>query len=379
MFRSEMMHYFDNAATTKICQPALDTWVKTNEKYYYNTASIHDGGKEASRLLETARRQLSSMLGVPTYECVFTSGATEGNNLVIKSMLTKKEVSGSTVLVSQFEHPSVIDTLKTFTNYNIKYIRATEQGHIDLDHLKELMSDDVVFVTVMAVNNIIGTIQPIAGIASIVSQYPKVYFHVDATQAIGKVNINYEGVDALSISSHKFYGPKGIGAVLFKQKNILRPLLHGGGHEGGLRSGTVNLPSVAAMVRALRETLESMDNVQQRLEGYKLKINDAFSQHPSIQFQPSDVPHVINMSFIGVKGEVIVNILSEKNVAVSTTSACHSNHAKPNETLLAIGTEQIAIDGSVRISMGMHNTETDVDALIDAINYALREVSEVLQ
>ena len=373
------MHYFDNAATTKICQPALDTWVKTNEKYYYNTASIHDGGKEASRLLETARRQLTNMLGVPTYECVFTSGATEGNNLVIKSMLTKKEVSGSTVLVSPFEHPSVIDTLKTFTNYNLKYIRSTVQGHIDLDHLKELMSDDVVFVTVMAVNNIIGTIQPIAEIASIVSQYPKAYFHVDATQAIGKVIINYEGVDALSISSHKFYGPKGIGAVLFKQKNVLRPLLHGGGHEGGLRSGTVNLPSVAAMVRGLRETLESMDNVQQRLEGYKLKINDAFSQHPSIQFQPSDVPHVINMSFIGVKGEVIVNILSKKNVAVSTTSACHSNHAKPNETLLAIGTEQIAIDGSVRISMGMHNTERDVDALIDAINFALREVSEVLQ
>lgn len=379
MFRSETMHYFDNAATTQICQPALDTWVKTNEKYYYNTASIHDGGKESTRLLDTARRQLTNMLGVPTYESVFTSGATEGNNLVIKSMLTKKEVSGNTVLVSPFEHPSVIDTLKTFKHYNLKYIRATDQGHIDMENFKTLMNDDVVFVSVMAVNNIIGTVQPIKEIASIVSQYPKAYFHVDATQAIGKVNINYQGVDALSISSHKFYGPKGVGAVLFKQKNILRPLLHGGGHEDGLRSGTVNLPSVAAMVRALRETLESKDAVQQRLEGFKSKVLDAFRNHHSIRLQPSDIPHVINMSFIGVKGEVIVNILSDKNVAVSTTSACHSNHAKPNETLLAIGTEQIAIDGSVRISMGMHNTETDVDALIDAINYALREVSEVLQ
>lgn len=373
------MHYFDNAATTKICQPALDTWVKTNEKYYYNTASIHDGGKAAARLLETARRQVTTMTGVPFYECVFTSGATEGNNLVIKSMLTKKEVSGNTVLVSQFEHPSVIDTLKTFTNYNLKYIRTTEHGHIDVDHLNELMNDDVVFVTIMAVNNIIGTVQPIEKISSIVSQYPKAYFHVDATQAIGKVNINYDGVDSLSISSHKFYGPKGVGAVLFKQKNILRPLLHGGGHEGGLRSGTVNLPSVAAMVRALRETVESMDQVHEQLKSFRLKVIDKFSKHPSIQFQPSDVPHVINMSFFGVKGEVIVNILSERNVAVSTTSACHSNHAKPNETLLAIGTEQIAIDGSVRISMGMHNTKDDVDALIEAINYAIREVSEVLQ
>lgn len=373
------MHYFDNAATTLMCQPALETWVKVNEKYYYNTASIHNGGKEATRLLEQSRKQLKQLLELDTYECVFTSGATESNNLVISSMLQKKEVSGNTVLVSEFEHPSVIETLRTFKQYKLKYIRSTEEGHIDLEHLRTLMNDDVIFVTVMAVNNIIGTIQPIEAIAKIIDEYPKAYFHVDATQAIGKTTIDYHGVDALSISSHKFYGPKGTGALLFKQENILRPLVHGGGHENNLRSGTVNLPSIVAMVRALRETIETMDEIHTRLNVFKQKIHRAFESHPSIQFQPSDTPHITNMSFIGVKGEVIVNIMNEYDVCISTTSACHSNKSKPNETLLAIGKAPEAIDGSIRISMGYHNTEEDIDALIGALQHALNRVSEVLK
>lgn len=373
------MHYFDNAATTKMIQASRDTWLAVNEKYYENTASIHAGGKEASRLLETTRQQLKKLLNLDAFECVFTSGATESNNIVISSMLLKKEVSGKTILVSEFEHPSVIETLKAFPQFNLKYIQTTKSGHVDIEHLKTLMNDDVIFVTVMAVNNIIGSVQPIAEVADIVKAYPKAYFHVDATQAIGKVAIDYHHVDAMSISSHKFYGPKGVGALLFKQKNILTPLVRGGGHELGLRSGTVNLPSVVAMVRALRETLESSEEVHLRLSEFKTMIVDTFNQHPSIVFQPSDIPYIVNMSFIGVKGEVIVNILSEYNVNISTTSACHSNKSKPNETLLALGLDRLTIDGSVRISMGYHTTKEDVAALNAAIKHALNRVKEVLK
>lgn len=371
------MYYFDNAATTKPVAASLDTFMKVSQEYYYNSASIHAGGKQSKQLLETAREQLKTLLDLKSHTCVFTSGATESNNLVIKSVLEHKVNSGRTVLVSEFEHPSIIETMLAFKEYNVKYIKTDSRGHIDLASLEDLLDDDVVFVTVMAVNNILGTVQPIEKIADILSRYPKVFFHVDATQAIGKVDINYKGADSLSISSHKFYGLKGTGALFFKTHRKLSTMMHGGGHEDGLRSGTVNVPGIAAMVRALRETLESKEAVSARLSQFRTMILDEV-KHPKVEVHPSDLPHFINMSVRGVKGEVIVNVLNSLDVYISTTSACHSNREKPNETLLAIGADTAAIAGSIRISMGYHTTEEDVTQLINALHHALNEVKEVL-
>ncbi len=371
------MYYFDNAATTAPSAESLEVFNKVSQQYYYNTASIHGGGKRASQLLESARTQLKTLIELPDYKCIFTSGATESNNLVIKSVLEQKAHSGNTILVSALEHPSVIETLRTFKNYKLKFIKTDRHGHVDLAALESLLDDDVVFVSVIAVNNILGTIQPIEQIAQLIKKYPKVFFHVDATQAMGKVDINYDGVHAISISGHKFYGPKGIGALFLHQNTKLSTVMHGGGHEHGLRSGTVNLPGIVAMVRALRVTLDDKELASLRLAQYKTTILNALN-HPKIEVHPSDLPHFINMSVRGVKGEVIVNVLNRFDVYISTTSACHSNQQKPNETLLAIGADPVAIAGSIRISMGHDTNNEDVEQLISALKAALEEVKEVL-
>lgn len=371
------MYYFDNAATTAPSAESLEVFNKVSQQYYYNTASIHGGGKRASQLLESARTQLKTLIELPDYKCIFTSGATESNNLVIKSVLEQKAHSGNTILVSGLEHPSVIETLRIFKNYKLKVIKTDKDGHVDLASLESMLDDDVVFLSVIAVNNILGTIQPIEQIAQIIKKYPKIFFHVDATQAIGKVDINYNNVHAVSISGHKFYGPKGIGALFLHPNTKISTVMHGGGHEHGLRSGTVNLPGIVAMVRALRVTLDDKELASERLSKYKMKILNALN-HPKIEVHPSDLPHFINMSIRGVKGEVIVNVLNRFDVYISTTSACHSNQQKPNETLLAIGRDAVAIAGSIRISMGHHTDNEDVEQLIHALKAALEEVKEVL-
>lgn len=372
------MYYFDNAATTAQSEASLETFIKVSRAYYYNAASIHAGGKQSSELLESARVQLKSLMKLKSYQCIFTAGATESNNLIINSVLKQKVGSGDTVLVSELEHPSVIEALRSFDNYKIKFIKTNKRGHVDLTSLETLLNDDVVFVTVMAVNNIIGTIQPVREIAKMLTRYPKAFFHVDATQAVGKVDINYDGIDSISLSSHKFYGPKGVGALFFHKNSKLSTIMHGGGHEQGLRSGTVNVPGVVSMVRALRETLEHKDIVFERLTKYKKTIIEVLD-HPNIEVQPSDLPHFINLSVRGVKGEVVVNILNRYQVYISTTSACHSNRAKPNTTLAAIGADSVAIDGSIRISMGHYTNVEDVNQLITGMKHALNEVKEVLE
>lgn len=371
------MYYFDNAATTAPSAESLETFMKVSQEFYSNSASIHAGGKRSAQLLESAREQLKTLLGLPSYKCIFTSGATESNNLVIKNVLQHKIHSGRTVLVSELEHPSVIETLRQFPGYDLKFLKTDSDGHVNLAYLESMLNEDVVFLSVIAVNNILGTIQPIEQIAKLIKNYPKIFFHVDATQAVGKADINYDGVHALSISGHKFYGPKGIGALLIHKNIKIGTVMHGGGHEYGLRSGTVNLPGIAAMVRALRVTLEDKEPAIRRLYHFKTLILSTLN-HPKIEVHPSDLPHFINMSVRGVKGEVIVNILNRFHVYISTTSACHSNHQKPNETLRAIGADTEAIAGSIRISMGHYTNTEDVEQLIEALNSALNEVKEVL-
>ena len=260
----------------------------------------------------------------------------------------------------------------------MKFIKTTEQGRVDVDHLRKLMDEDVIFVTVMAVNNIVGAVQPIQEIAEILKGFPKAHFHVDATQAVGKVEINYENVDTLSISGHKFHGVKGSGALITRELKTMPPIFFGGGHEYNLRSGTVNLPAVAAMAKALRLSYENTANISGKIEEYNQSIRNALAEHRSIVIQPGDVPHILNLSYVGAKGEVAVNALSEKGIMVSTTSACASKLATLNETLTAMGQSVDVINGSIRISMSKDTEEKDVDMLIKGLKEVYEEIGDVL-
>lgn len=375
------MIYFDNAATTAPYKEALEAYITANEKYFYNTASIHQSGKDAARLLEAARAQILELMDLKKYDLVFTSSATESNNIAIQSMLKKKKQFGTTILTSELEHPSIVNVLEEMKKdgFTVKYINTKADGTVDLEHLKTLLNSDVVFVTVMALNNIIGSVQPIKEITRMLKDYPKIHFHVDATQAIGKADLDYNGVDTISISAHKFNGVKGIGGLFVRDIATLRAVQYGGGHEYNIRSGTVNLPGIVAMAKALRLTLGEAREVNKRLNRFNKKIRDAVKDLKAVYLQPEAAPYIVNMSYAGAKGEVVVNALSKRGIAVSTTSACASKLATLNETLLALDNEDKIIEGSIRISMGRNTAEEDVNKLITALQEVYEELGDVLK
>ncbi|WP_229716686.1 cysteine desulfurase family protein [Salinicoccus roseus] len=371
----------DNAATTRPYDDVLETYMNVNKMYYANTSSIHQAGREAAKLLEASRRQILDLMGLEGYDCIFTSGATESNNIAIQSVLRHKKPFGRTVLLSELEHPSVINVGEVMKDegFNVRYIRTLPDGTVDMAHLGELLDDDVVFVTVMAVNNIVGTIQPIREMIGMLKAYPKVHFHVDATQAVGKMRMDYRGVDSLSISAHKFHGVKGIGALIAREAETLSAIAYGGGHERNIRSGTVNLPGAVSMARALRNSDETLDAAEKRVYAYNRKVKEAVSGLHAVQVQPGGVPHIMNLSFTGAKGEVVVNALGTHDIFVSTTSACASKLKKLNETLLAMGSDQPVIEGSIRISFSSQTEEAEVDRLITALYAVHTEIGDVLK
>ncbi len=375
------MIYMDNAATTRPYEDVLDTYMNVNRSYYFNTASIHQAGREAAKLLEASRRQVLDLMGLGNHECIFTSGATESNNIAIQSVLRHKKPFGRTMLISELEHPSVINVAEAMKDegFNVRYIRTLPDGTVDMRHFAELLDDDVVFVTVMAVNNIVGSIQPIEEICEALRQYPRVHFHVDATQAVGKIRMDYSEVDSISISAHKFHGVKGIGALMVKEVKTLSAITYGGGHEGNIRSGTVNLPGAAAMARALRISDEELDGSYTRVTAYNRRVRAALDGLHAIQVQPSGVPHIMNISFTGAKGEVVVNALGSHDIFVSTTSACASKLKKLNETLLAMGNAQPVIEGSIRISFSSQTEDMEVERLITALHAVHNEIGDVLK
>ena len=375
------MIYMDNAASTRPYDEAVDAFTEVSRSYYFNTASIHPEGRKAEQLLGASRRQILDLMDLGDYECVFTSGATESNNIAIQGVLETKKQFGRTVLLSEMEHPSVINVAEKMKHkgFNVEYIKTTEAGIVDLDSLKHLLDDDVIFVTVMAVNNITGSVQPLPEIVEILKSYPKVYFHVDATQAVGKVRVDYSGVDSLSLSAHKFHGVKGAGALIVKEVKSMSPITFGGGHEFNVRSGTVNLAAIAAMAKALRMSMESLEENRLRISRYNESIREAASKLPSVQVQPGGVPQIINVSYIGARGEIVVNALSQRGIMVSTTSACASKLSSLNETLMAMKNSPDVVKGSIRISMGHFTNDQEADKLVSALNSVYKEIGGVLK
>lgn len=371
----------DNAATTRPFEEALETFEQVNRNFYYNTASIHPEGRKAGQLLEASRKQVLELLDLGGHKCVFTSGATESNNIAIQGVLRKKKQFGRTVLASEIEHPSVINVVEEMKDegFDIKYIDTRKDGKIDLEDLRLKLDNDVIFLTVMAVNNITGAIQPVSEIAEILGDYPKVHFHVDATQSIAKVDMELDGPDTLSLSAHKFHGLKGAGALIAKQGGILHPVMYGGGHESGIRSGTVNLGAVAAMAKALRIATENKEENHERMAGYNERVRNAVSVLPSVHVQPGGAPHILNLSFEGAMGEVVVNALGARGIMVSTTSACASKFAALNETLLAMDNTEAIVKGSIRISFSSFTTDKEADILIEALNGVHKEIGGVLK
>ena len=379
------MIYLDNAATTKADQDVIDSFVKVNQSLYFNPNSPHQAGLQAEQVLKQAKEEIDIALNLNhLYHIVFTSGATESNNMALKGIAYRKRETANEIITSVLEHPSVLEVMRYLEEkqgFKLKYVDVKSDGKIDTEHLKSLMSDKVGLVTCMYVNNIMGQIQPIQDIVNILKDYPRAHLHVDAVQALGKVSMDLNGVDSLSLSGHKFNGLKGQGLLIIKNIQNIEPVVHGGGQEYGLRSGTVNLPMAVSMVKSIKLTMGRLDEARRKLNKMNQSVRTFLEEFRGVYINsPKDsAPQIINVSFPDVKGEVLVNAFSKHGVMISTTSACSSKRGKLNEVLLAMGVPDARIEGSIRISMGVHTTEEDIQRFKEVFEQVYEEVKELLK
>lgn len=356
------MIYLDNSATTKPKREVLETFLKANEQYYANPASLHLMGNEAEDLLENAREQIKRILNME--HVIFTSGGTESNNLALFGTARAYQHRGKHLISSETEHPSVLKSLKALEKegFEITLLGVDHSGEISLDELKNALRSDTILVSLMHVNNEIGTIHPIAEVKSLLKD-TRVLLHVDAVQSIGKMNLDATNMpDLLTLSAHKIHGLKGSGVLAFNQLE-LTALQFGGGQESGLRSGTVSVPHAAALAKALRlaEPNPAFAEWNKELRAFFSEFNGTRIVSPK-----EAAPHILAVAVKGIKGEILVSALQKESVIVSTSSACSSKSTNTSHVIEAIGLSREFKDGVMRISFGAFTAKEDIDNLKEA-------------
>ena len=371
------MIYFDNAATTKIYDDALTSYVQVSQKFFGNPSSLHQLGVDAHQVLTKARAQVASLLSVQPEEIFFTSGGTESNNWAIKGTALEKSVFGKHIITTKIEHPSVIQTCKQLERFGfeVTYLDVDSKGIVSIDQLKESLRKDTILVSVMAVNNEVGAVQPIAEIAKVLEEYPSIHFHVDCVQAVERASqlLSIGRIDLLSLSAHKFHGPRGVGIMYKKFGRKIQALLTGGGQEKGERSTTENLPGIVATTKALRMALEEK-SVTGELRSQLWK---ELATKPEIRiFSPEDgASHVLCFAIKGVRGEVVVHAFENHGIYISTTSACSSKKADSSSTLYAMDVPNEWATGAVRVSFSNDNTKEEVEQFIDVLHQLMKQFS----
>ena len=371
------MIYFDNAATTKIYDDALTSYVQVSQKFFGNPSSLHQLGVDAHQVLTKARAQVASLLSVQPEEIFFTSGGTESNNWAIKGTALEKSVFGKHIITTKIEHPSVIQTCKQLERFGfeVTYLDVDSKGIVSVDQLKESLRKDTILVSVMAVNNEVGAVQPIAEIAKVLEEYPSIHFHVDCVQAVERASqlLSIGRIDLLSLSAHKFHGPRGVGIMYKKFGRKIQALLTGGGQEKGERSTTENLPGIVATTKALRMALEE-ESVTGELRSQLWK---ELATKPEIRiFSPEDgASHVLCFAIKGVRGEVVVHAFENHGIYISTTSACSSKKADSSSTLYAMDVPTEWATGAVRVSFSNDNTKEEVEQFIKVQHQLMKQFS----
>ncbi|HFU4221308.1 TPA: cysteine desulfurase family protein [Streptococcus suis] len=379
------MIYFDNAATTQVYPEVLKTYTEVATKIWGNPSSLHNLGSQATRILEASRKQIGELLGKDSKEIFFTSGGTEGDNWVIKGVAFEKAHLGKHIIVSAIEHPAVKESalwLKT-QGFEVDLAPVNAQGFVDVSALESLIRPDTTLVSVMAVNNEIGAIQPIQEISQLLADKPTISFHVDAVQAIGKVPTEQyltDRVDFASFSGHKFHSVRGVGFVYVKAGKKIAPLLTGGGQESDKRSTTENVAGIAATAKALRLTLDKAVDSQKRLATMKQILVDELGNYADVTvFSGLEdfVPNIVTFGIKNIRGEVIVHAFEDHQIYISTTSACSSKAGKPAGTLIAMGVSQKLAQTAVRISLDDDNDMGQIEQFLTIFKQIYQNTQKV--
>jgi len=378
--------YMDNHATTPVDPRVLEEMLPYFTDRFGNAASRnHSFGWAGEEAVETARERIAKLIGATAKEIIFTSGATESDNLAIKGVAEMYREKGNHIITAVTEHKAVLDTCKRLEKYGyrVTYMPVQKNGLVDLDDLKRAMDDKTILVTIMAANNEIGVLQPIAEIGKLCHE-KGVIFHTDGTQAVGKVPIDVikQNLDLVSISAHKMYGPKGVGALYVRRKSPrvqLSPLIDGGGHERGMRSGTLNVPGIAGLGKACAICHEEMPQESVRLSGLRDRLRERImSNLDEVYINGSmehRLPQNLNISFAYVEGESL--LMGINDVAVSSGSACTSATLEPSYVLKALGTGDDLAHSSIRFGLGRFNTEAEVDYVADRVIETVQRLREL--
>ena len=371
------MIYFDYAACTPIDKEVLDLYYDCLLKYYGNPNSTHTLGREAKEMIDSSTANIARLLGVEGDEIIYTSGATESNNLAIRGVCERNKDKGKHVLLSTLEHSSLTTVAQVLEEegFNIDVIPVKDNGLVDIDQLKDMLRDDTIFVSVVSVDSELGLVQPIEEIGELLKSYPNAVFHTDASQAVGKVNIDYRNVDLITVSPHKFYGVNDLG-ILVKRKEVnLKPIIFGGRSTTVFRSGTPNTASIIATSFALEKAM----NEQQERFNYVSNLNKEVKEYLSsfdevhINTNENSMPFTINFSVKGVSSGRVVDILNDKGICVSSKTSCCPVMA-PSKLVMALTNEKSLAVTSIRLSLSHLTTEDEIEAFKEAFEETLNDI-----
>ena len=372
--------YFDNAATTKVSGSVIDLMVRTMQEDYGNPSSRHRKGMEAEAYVRTAAEQIAATMKVSPKNLIFTSGGAESNNMALIGTALSRQRMGRHIITTGIEHASVYEPLGFLESqgFEVSALSVDRQGHVDPEELRSLIRPDTILVSVMLINNEIGAIEPAEELSRIIHEKnPDTWFHADAIQAYGKMRIYPKrmGIDLLSVSGHKIHGPKGIGFLYVGDGIRLRPILYGGGQQGGMRSGTINVPGIAGLGLAAEEAYRTFDQRIEAMTAVKDHLIDRVSGIEGVTVNSEKgslgAPHIVSLSIAGVRAEVLLHTLEEKGIYVSSGSACSSHHPGISGTLKGIGLKEDLLDSTIRISLNEENTKEEADYFAEQLQDCL--------
>jgi cysteine desulfurase len=376
--------YLDHNATTPLDPRAFEVMKPYLTEAFGNPSSLHHYGKIAKQALEESREIVAKIIGAKPEEIIFTSGGTESDNLALRGIAYKKGIRGDHIITSSIEHHAVIKTCKLLEKdgFTVTYLPVDSQGRVDPDEVKSSIRKDTILISVMLANNETGVIEPVAEVGEIARKYD-IPFHCDAVQAVGKIDLDVRELytDLLSLSSHKIYGPKGVGALYVKEDTTLSPVLTGGHHEKGLRAGTENVAAIVGFAHALKIAVKKMDGYQTEVLRLRNKLEseilDRIDQVGIHSTKARRLPHTSCISFASVEAESILLHLDLKGIAASSGSACTTGEPEPSHVLVAMGVSPELAQGSIRISLGRENTEEEINYTIDVLEDIIRQLREI--
>lgn len=367
------MIYLDYSATSPTSKEVLETFNEVSLKFIGNPNSSHKLGVEAMNLINEATEQIKDLLKIEDSEVIYTSGSSESNNLAIKGICGKYK--GKHIITTRLEHSSIYGPIATLQNegYEVDFVDLDENGLVDLDHLKSLITDETVLVSIASVNSEVGVLQPIEKIAKLLKEYPRLFFHCDMTQSVGKVMIDMKDIDLASFTAHKFYGIKGIGCLVKKNNIVLKNLIDGGKSTSIYRSGTPCTSLIPSIAKALRLAITDIDKKYDYIKNLNEKVKKGLDKEIMVNSNEYSIPHILNFSVMGVKPETFQHALENEEIYISTQSACSTNSA-PSKAVMAVTNDEKRASSSVRVSISHLTTEEEIDKLIEVANKCYNEL-----